>query len=181
MKYLFITVFFLFFLKSDISIFTLFAVKWQPSIILKNNFSKLKPGDILIKKKELKFLEWFGHCGIVTKEKKIAEIVSPVSVLRHADINVWALEGRSVIVLRLKNGVSSEFLDKISVTMNKSKGKKYGFVFKNSNSSFYCSQFIWYVFHNTINKYNLDFDDGPSVWPYDILFSDDVYIIDLDK
>ena len=96
-------------LKSDLNIFNFLNLNWTPSIFLKTSFDKLHPGDILVKKKELKYLEWFGHCGVITKEKNVAEIISPFSALKYSKIDLWAYENRSVIVLRLNNKSNSVF------------------------------------------------------------------------
>ncbi len=180
MKYFFIIFLLLFTLKSDINFFNYFNFKWHSSITLKKSLIKLYPGDILIKKKEFKYLEWFGHCGIVTKNYDIAEIISPTSTLRYANINLWANEGRSIIVLRPINSLSSEFYNTLFNNIEQSRGKKYGFVLKNSNSKFYCSQFVWSMYHSASGILDLDSDDGITVWPYDILFSAELIAVNLD-
>lgn len=179
MKYIIIYIFFIFLLKSDINFFNFFDFKWNHSIILKSSISKLKPGDILIKKKELKYLEWFGHCGIITKDYKIAEIISPFSTLRYANINVWADEGRFFIVLRPNRNFSYKFYNILFNNIKKSHGKKYGFVSKNSTDKFYCSQFVWSMYNCSSIDLDFDSDSGLTVWPYDILFSNELNFVNL--
>ncbi len=179
MRYILLYIILVFMLKSDLNIFNFLNLNWTPSIFLKTSFDKLHPGDILVKKKELKYLEWFGHCGVITKEKNVAEIISPFSALKYSKIDLWAYENRSVIVLRLNNKTNSDFYHSLSVNIDENIGKKYGFVPKNSNSKFYCSQFIWYIFNKTKYSYNLDSDNGLTVWPYDFLFSNQVSVVNL--
>jgi uncharacterized protein YycO len=179
LKYIFISIFFIFALKSDINFFNFYNFKWSSSIVLKKSVLKLKPGDILIKKKELKYLEWFGHCGIVTKNYDIAEIISPFSTLKYTHLNVWADEGSSIIVLRPKRTLSPEFYILLFNTIENSRGKKYGLVSKKSKDKFYCSQFIWSMYNLSSDNFDLDFDSGLTVWPYDILFSNELIAVNL--
>ena len=164
-------------LYGDNTVFTTRQIIFYPSIFLKYNFKLLKPGDIIIKKKEPKMLEWFGHCGVLTQNYTVAEFPKIGVGFKNSPISNWYNEGRYVAVLR-PYSLSPIFLKSIYNNIESAKSKPYGFSHKGSDSFFYCSQFIWKIFNiKTENSkiVNLDSDSGITVWPYDILFSDELF------
>ncbi len=50
----------------------------------------------------------------------------------------------------------------------------YNFFYINQDSSFYCSQLVWYSFYKL---YNIDLNDGWAVWPVDLTESSNAYLI----
>lgn len=168
-------------LSGDRSIFRYNKIKFYKSILLKNNIQKLLPGDILIKKKEAAYLEWFGHCGIVTNNYTVAEFPKIGVGFKLSPLSNWYNENRYIAVLRLKNITFKEkaiIFSNIRSTLD----KKYSFLPKNSENGYYCSSFIWKMFHFNREKsilLDLDSDSGFSVWPYDILFSNELIQIPL--
>ncbi len=181
-KYFFIFLF-LSALYGDNTIFITKQIIFYPSIFLKYNLTLLKPGDILIKKKEPKMLEWFGHCGVVTQNYTVAEFPKIGAGFKNNPISNWYNEGRYVAVLRF-SFLSPVFLNNIYQNINSAKSKPYGFSHKESNSFYYCSQFIWKIFNiktEDAKIINLDSDSGITVWPYDILFSDELFQVKLNN
>jgi uncharacterized protein YycO len=50
----------------------------------------------------------------------------------------------------------------------------YNFFYINQDSSFYCSQLVWYCFHKL---YGIDLNDGGAVWPVDLTETDQAFTI----
>jgi uncharacterized protein YycO len=50
----------------------------------------------------------------------------------------------------------------------------YNFFYINQDSSFYCSQLVWYCFHKL---YGIDLNDGGAVWPVDLVETDKAFTI----
>lgn len=87
----------------------------------------------------------------------------------------WLSEDRKVIVLRYK-WMTPIFKEKLIENIKKYKGKRYSIFFnKKHNTSFYCSQFIWYLYWKTANdlgfELDIDGDGGFLVFPFDLLKS----------
>ncbi len=48
------------------------------------------------------------------------------------------------------------------------------FFYINQDSSFYCSQLVWYCFYNL---FDIDMNDGGAVWPVDLTESSESYVV----
>jgi uncharacterized protein YycO len=144
---------------------------WHTPLKIRQNSTALKSGDILLKKKDYGFLEWFGHCGIFTSNFLIAEFPKLGTGMHLLTLSDWAVGNREIIVLRLKNS-SDEFSYALIENILQASDKKYKLVFnKKDNSGYYCSQFIWEIYYKTALQLGLnidiDSDKGFAVFPYD--------------
>lgn len=143
----------------------------------------LKPGDIIVKEKEKNLLGLFGHVGIMKTDRFIVDYPKLGERISLSDINLWLEKNRKFIVLRYKN-MNSDFQNALISKLNYyiNLNKKYSITFaKNQDEYFYCSQFIWYLYYQTGLKFglslNLDSDNGPFIFPYDFIFSNELYIV----
>lgn len=159
--------------------------KWNSPAIIKNNFSKLIPGDILIKKKGFGFLEYFGHCGILTEDNYIAEYPKIGYGLIFTPLEYWADGERKILVLRMKES-SPEFISELLYQIYTDNEKPYKlFISKTNDSGYYCSQFIWNMYYKTSKKLektiDLDGDGGIIVFPYDFYSSKQLTTLDFSQ
>ncbi|MGL6098326.1 MAG: hypothetical protein ACRC0G_01745 [Fusobacteriaceae bacterium] len=171
------------FIKYLVAILTLFFLgctnaknyknRWQPIEKLAINWDKIRVGDIIIKNKTLKPLEWYGHIGVVVSEKKVADYPHPFTGYNEYRYGNWLNEKRDVIVLRLKD-FDGEFEEEFKRNVDKLKNQKYLVTLnKNSTDVTYCSKYVWYLFKKSGESFereiDLDSDGGFLVFPYDFL------------
>lgn len=158
-------------------------IKWDEPNKLIEKKQKIKIGDIIIKKRGTGWLEWFGHCGIVVADEQIAEYPQIGLGFYLSSFDDWISFNRKVKVLRLKN-MTNAFRLNVMRQIFLIKTKPYAITFdKKNKNKFYCSQFIWYVFFKAGKKFDreidLDSDKGFIVTPYDLLYSNELDVIDL--
>lgn len=175
--------FLIFLLFSCIACSSTKRIKWDKAEKLIEKKSKIKIGDIIIKERGIGWLAWFGHCGIVVADEEIAEYPQIGLGFYLSSFEDWISFQRKVKVLRLKN-MSNAFRLELMKQIFFIKSKPYAITFdKKNKNKFYCSQFIWYVFFKAGKKFNrdidLDSDKGFLVTPYDLLYSKEVEVIDL--
>ncbi len=140
--------------------------KWEPTTSL---FKKnLKIGDIIIRKKGSKPIEWFGHVAILGDNNNIIEFPNYKSGYNYVSLDSWVENSRDIILLRYNSDIENK---KILKEIYKHQEKKYGVLHKKESSEkFYCSQFIWYIYFESLNvdllnrNYNV-------ILPYDFLYS----------
>lgn len=147
------------------------ASSWKSPSKLKENSYILETGDILIKKKDTGFLEWFGHCAIYVDNFTVAEFPKLGTGMHIFHISDWARGKRKIVVLRFPD-LSPEFKSALIENILKASDKNYKLVLnKKDDSGYYCSQFIWEIYYKTACQFNLnidlDSDKGLVVFPYD--------------
>ncbi|MGM0509287.1 MAG: YiiX/YebB-like N1pC/P60 family cysteine hydrolase [Fusobacteriota bacterium] len=158
---------------------------WQDPKLLPKNKSKLQVGDIIIKRKGDRFLELFGHSGIVTENNLVAEVPKMGVGFIYTSLSHWENSPRDIMVFRLKD-VSQEFKDILLSEIEKAHDKPYRIVFnKKSDHGYYCSQFVWNVYYKTSLNFkkeiDLNSDGGLFVFPYDMIDSKYLEQIFLEK
>lgn len=156
---------------------------WKFLKIGNSNYLDLRPGDIIIKEKELSLLGVFGHVGIMKSEREVVNYPKIGENIEVLDIGNWLEDGRKFIILRYVN-MDSIFEEKLIKNLDLLISLNYPykiFIFKDSDRGFYCSQFIWYLYFKTakdIGYYlDIDFDGGLFVFPYDFIYSKEFYIV----
>ncbi len=159
-------------------------LKWQPAENLSTNWKKVQVGDIIIKNKTMGWLEWFAHIGIVVTPKTIGDYPQPFAGYIETNYKYWLDEpNRKVVVLRYKN-MTEEFKTQLLKNIAENKSQDYVFWFgKTSNSSTYCSKYVWYLYWKTAKdlgyELDLDRDGGPFVYPYDFLGADNLEVVEI--
>lgn len=143
-------------------------------------FLNLEPGDIIIKEKKATILELFGHSAIMKDERTVLDYPKIGKTSYEIDISYWLEKNRDILILRYKN-MNDVFRKKLLENMKKYSDKSYKINFsKHNKNSFYCSQFIWYVYYKTAEELgfilDLDSDQGIFVFPYDFIKSENLYI-----
>ncbi len=150
------------------------TINWQNSTLIINK--NLKIGDVIVTEGSNDWLSWFGHCGIVTEDFKIAEVPKLGTSVYYSDIGEWSEKDKRIIILRPKE-IDNKFRFILVKNIEDSIGKPYSLkINKKDNDSFYCSQFIWYIYYNAGKEIgeNIDIGDKGSiiVLPYDFIYSD---------
>lgn len=148
----------------------------------KNNASKLKIGDIIVTSKDWKSpMSWFGHSAVMVSKYKVGEYPEPCYGYYETDIILWLRKKQDFTAVRYKN-FDDKFKKAFLNNLPETKDKKYRLTSKTDNSSFYCSQYIWYLYWKTAKDlgYDLDIDKdgGYLVTPYDLLNSNYFYKVD---
>lgn len=160
-------------------------LKWNNIPTVKKNIDKIESGDIIIKKKRAELYSIFGHSAFFVTKKYIAEVPKIGVGFIYSTLDDWETLNSEVIILRYKH-MNSKLKYEITKNILNSYGKKYRIFFnKKNNKSYYCSQFIWEIFYRSGKKYNLDIDldynGGFFVTPYDLLYHEDLEIIELEN
>lgn len=145
-------------------------------------FLNLEAGDIIVKEKQFSLLGMFGHSAIMKDKRTVVDYPKLGEKAYEIDINYWLEKDRDILILRYKD-MNELFKKKLLENIEKYKNKDYGINLNKKNStSFYCSQFIWYVYYKTAQElgYYLDIDSngGIFIYPYDFLESKNLEIID---
>lgn len=138
-----------------------------------NSQIQLEPGDILIKEKNYTTTGFLGHSAIMESKTTVVDYPKIGNKGYKININYWIEKNRKIIVLRYKN-----MNDKFKKDLIKNI-RKYAFldykisVDRLNNKSFYCSQYVWYVYYKTAqdNGFYLDIDKnkGDFIFPYDLI------------
>ena len=151
--------------------------KWESTQVAINNSYKLKTGDIIIKDKLITDpLSWLGHSSVMISDTHIGDFPMPGNDYYTISVRAWLNEpNRKVIVLRypyFNEEFKKAFLKNVE---NYGHGKYITSFFKNNDTDFYCSKFVWFLFSKTAKDlgYNLDLDSnkGLIVFPYDFFSS----------
>ncbi len=123
-------------------------------------------------------MSWFGHSAVMVREYKVGEYPEPCYGYYETDIILWLRKKKEFTALRYKNfdeKFKREFLRNLPAT----KDKEYNITNKTNGSSFYCSQYIWYLYWKTARdlgyELDIDKDGGYFVTPYDLLNSNYFY------
>ncbi len=150
------------------------------------NFVDLEPGDILVSL-STHTLGWrHGHAGLVIDEESVleSEVIgtqSKINPLYHfATYSNYA-------VLRIKEVTPEQQREIVSFAKEHLEGVWYsvaaGFVgdkapsYSSKNFRIQCAYLVWYAWNYM--GYDLDFDGGRLVTPYDMLHSDKVEVVQL--
>jgi len=147
--------------------------------LFKKNTSNLKVGDIIITSKDWKSpMSWFGHSAVMVSKYKVGEYPELCYGYYETDIILWLRKKQEFTVLRYKN-FDAKFKKVFLKNLPETKDKQYSITEKTDNSSFYCSQYIWYLYWKTAKDLertlDIDKDGGYFVTPYDLLNSDKFY------
>lgn len=146
---------------------------WKHADRLIPIYSSLQVGDIIIKNKTLHPLEWYGHIGLVVTPATVGDYPNPLTGYNETPTALWLDENRNVVVLRYKN-FDEDFKRKFLENVEKYKDRPYRVTLsKDSDSSTYCSKYVWHIYKKTAAELNydldLDRDGGFIVFPYDFL------------
>lgn len=142
---------------------------------LKESTSKLKIGDIIVTSKDWKNpLSWFGHSAVMVSKYKVGEYSEHCYGYYETDIILWLRKKKDFAAVRYKN-FDKKFKKVFLNNLPETKDKKYQLTSKTDSSSFYCSQYIWYLYWKTAKDLgrvlDIDKDGGYFVTPYDLLNS----------
>ena len=148
---------------------------WNAKTQLYQLSKKLKIGDIIITNKDWsKPISWFGHSAVMVSKHKVGEYPKLCTGYYETDVIYWLSQKQKFIALRYR-AFNDDFKNAFLENLSKTKRKQYKIVEKTSNSGFYCSQYIWYLYWKTAKDlgYDLDIDKdgGYFVTPYDLLYS----------
>lgn len=150
---------------------------WQESDVAIQNSRKLQTGDIIIKNKLIEDpVSWLGHSSVMISDTLIGDFPMPGKDYYIMGVKGWLNErDRKVIVLRYPF-FNEEFKKQFLINVNKyGRGKYRISFFKEKDSDFYCSKFVWFLYYKTAKDLgidlDLDSDGGPIVFPYDFLNS----------
>ncbi|MGL5278419.1 MAG: YiiX/YebB-like N1pC/P60 family cysteine hydrolase [Cetobacterium sp.] len=154
--------------------------KWESTQVAINNSYKLQTGDIIIKNKLVTDpISWLGHSSVMISDTHIGDFPMPGSDYYTISVKAWLNESdRKVIVLRYSK-FNQQFKEAFLKNVEKyGHGKYKPSFFKNNETDFYCSKFVWFLFFKTSQDlgYNLDLDSnkGPIIFPYDFLNSENL-------
>lgn len=143
----------------------------------------LQAGDIVLKEKEFNLLGMFGHVGIMKDERTVVDYPKFGANVILTDIGYWLEMNRKFMILRYKK-MNEEFRFKLLMNLNYYiyLDKPYRITFnKNREDGFYCSQFIWYIYHKTAKDLGFDLNLTPKagaiVFPYDFLYSNQLFLV----
>lgn len=145
------------------------------------NFLNIETGDIILKERQLNILGLFGHIGIMKTDRLVVDYPKLGKNIEVIDINYWLEKDRKFIILRYV-GMNKEFKEKLIKNLDTyielNRPYKINFNVK-SESGFYCSQFIWYIYYKTAKELGIDLKKYNSFlfFPYDFIYSKDFYII----
>lgn len=150
------------------------------------NAKRFEVGDILIKQKGKKFLNWWGHSSIVISENMIGDFPKIKEGYQEINIEDWIEPERKVLVLRCKYSKNKNFKEILLRNIEKYKNIKYKIFFKKENKEgVYCSKFIWLVYKETFKELGIegeiDSDGGWVVFPYDFIKSEIFFKVNLYK
>ena len=142
--------------------------------------SKLKVGDILIQKKKYdKVTSWLGHSAVVVDEGIIGDFPNLSQNYKEFTIENW-IDNRKTIILRYKK-FDYKFKSIFQKNVKTHREDKYLISLKNDNTSFYCSKYIWHLYKESAEelgyKLDLDSDNGLFIYPYDILYSSKLDVV----
>lgn len=159
-----------------------YSEHWQPIEKLALNWEKIQVGDIIIKNKTLRPLEWYGHIGVVISSHQVADYPHPLTGYNEYLYRNWLNEKREVIVLRY-TGFNEKFKDKFIENVQNLKNQRYLVTLnKNSSNVTYCSKYVWYLFKKTGESFQLDLDldvdGGLLVFPYDFFIHPDLEVVE---
>ena len=146
---------------------------WQDIKVVRDGRRKLEIGDIIIKDKIAKDpLSWYGHVAMVVKKDTIGDYPKLGVGYYEIDTYSWLYEDRSVMVLRYKK-FNEKFKKVFEKNLKKHTDKGYFISGKKNTNSFYCSKYVWYIYHITAKELgydlNLDSDGGFMIFPYDLI------------
>jgi len=150
--------------------------KWSiDKKLFKSNTSNLQVGDIVITSKDWKNpMSWFGHSAVMISKYKVGEYPEPCYGYYETDIILWLRKKKDFTALRYKN-FDDKFKKAFLNNLPETKNKEYKITSKTDNGSFYCSQYIWYLYWKSAKDLNhdldIDKDGGYFVTPYDLLNS----------
>lgn len=154
--------------------------KWKADpYVFASNTEKLKIGDVIVTSKDwTNPMSWFGHSAVMVSKYKVGEYPEPCYGYYETDILLWLRKKKEFTALRYKN-FDKKFKSVFLKNLPKTKDKQYGITKKTDSGSFYCSQYIWYLYWKTAKDlgYDLDIDKdgGYFVTPYDLLNSEKFY------
>ena len=159
---------------------TTFDEKWSTNrSLFKANTENLKVGDIIITTKDWSSpMSWFGHSAVMVSKHKVGEYPEPCYGYYETDIILWLRKKKDFTAIRYKN-FDEEFKSVFLRNLPETKDKEYTVNSKTNSSSFYCSQYIWYLYWKTAKdlgyELDIDRDGGYFVTPYDLLNSNYFY------
>ncbi|MCQ8211101.1 YiiX/YebB-like N1pC/P60 family cysteine hydrolase [Cetobacterium somerae] len=174
-----------FYKKFYLFVFLLFMIigcsntnyKWQSTQTAISNSYKLQTGDIIVKDKLITDpMSWLGHSSVMISDTHIGDFPMPGSEYYTISVNAWLNEpNREVIVLRYPY-FNQKFKEAFLKNVEKyGHGKYKTSFFKQKDSDFYCSKFVWFLYYKTAKDlgYTLDLDSnkGIIVFPYNFLNS----------
>jgi len=155
---------------------------WYNHKSVTQKVEKLKVGDIILRKKGLGPMSWYGHAAVVvTDDKMIGDYPRYFAGYEETPARHWLSDDRDVMVLRYK-GFNKTFRRAFLRNVANSKKGKYGITSnKLNNQTYYCSQYVWYLYNKTAKdlgyKLDLDFDGGSLVMPYDFMGNSQLEVI----
>lgn len=153
--------------------------QWQNISDIRDKMDQLRVGDIIIEEKKMtKFGSQLGHAAIVVKKGFIGDYTGTNSGYFEEDAYSWLYEDRKAMVLRYK-GFDEKFKEAFEKNIKKYADRKFGPLGgRYSDTHFYCSKYVWYMFFITAKdlgyKLDLDTNDGFLVYPYDFIESEDL-------
>jgi hypothetical protein len=119
-------------------------------------------------------MSWFGHSAVMVSKYKVGEYPEPCYGYYETDIILWLMKKKEFTAIRYKDfdaRFKAVFLNNLSGT----KEKDYKITNKTDSSSFYCSQYIWYLYWKTAKDLgrvlDIDKNGGYLVTPSDLLNS----------
>lgn len=148
-------------------------VPWQVGRKLISKWDKVRVGDIIVKKRGINPLEWYGHVGIVVDKNNVGDF--PLLFLGYYETSYeyWLDEDdREMVVLRYKK-FTKEFEEQFLKNIEKMKKSRYIVTLNKTSLDYtYCSKYIWGLFNETnkdlgYGELDLDRDGGAMVFPYD--------------
>lgn len=151
---------------------TLINTRWyNPKVLLEK---KLNIGDIIVRRKGMMPLEWYGHVAIVVDNRSVVEFPNITAGFCKVKIENWIVDSKEVKVLRNNFKFDTEkLLDEIYSYRE----RRYGINFDpRKNNKFYCSQFVWYIYYNFYHLNVLPYRRY-LIQPYDFLDSPYLYEI----
>jgi uncharacterized protein YycO len=153
--------------------------EWQDISTLRDKRDKFEIGDIIIEEKVLtKLGSELGHSAIIVKKDFVGDYTKTNSGYFEEWTYSWLYEDRKAMVLRYKK-FDKKFQKVFEKNIKKYATKEYGAISgKDSDTSFYCSKYVWFIFFITAKELgyelDLDSDGGYLVLPYDFIESEDL-------
>lgn len=166
--------------------FNIFSVDWVDYGIVIDNPQVLKPGDILVLKKEMYSLQTlFGHLAYVNKDLKIVDFKRINYGYIEQPVYAFAPRDRKVKILRYKY-MNDKLLDNIEEEIKLYYDSMYD-IFSDPDEKYtdaYCSIFVYQIFRSALEKMgvkdNRIADDTRTyIFPYDFLNNNLTYEIDI--
>lgn len=142
-------------------------------------------GDIIVVRKECTIVGTSGHAAVILDTGTIAEYPKIGYRYWAGPLYVWLYERGDMTVLRYRN-FTPEFRERFLENARKLTSAYWGFTFKKENDTvFYCSQYVWYLYHKTAEdlgyELDLDSDRGIVVFPYDFIGSKELEPVPFDR